>query len=192
MHLIFDTDLLTISIAGLLIGLLFCFFGKKLLGFVIVLFGFLIGYSLGAQVVCDVLNKTLSSSPWIPWVTGFVSAGLSLVAWKVSMFFAGTVIGLFAVRGLLPGIPGIAHVAIALTAGVLVQVYRTPVISFITALAGGYIAGTSALALLERSGFLKTIGLYAEGGNSGFIIGIVLTAIFAIIGYFYQTRELKD
>lgn len=192
MHLIFETDLLTISIVGLLIGLLFCFLGKKLLGFVIVFFGFLIGYTLGAQVVCDVLNKTISGSPWIPWVTGFVSAGLSVVAWKISMFFAGTVIGLFAVRGLLPGIPGIAHVGIALAAGVLVQIYRTPVIAFITALAGGYIAGSSALAILERVGFLRIIGLYSESNNSGFIIGMVLTAIFTITGYFYQTRELKD
>ncbi len=192
MHLIFETDLLTLSIAGLVIGLIFCFFGKKLLGFVILLFGFLIGYSLGAQVVCDALNQTISSSPWIPWVTGLVSAGLSVVAWKISMFFAGTVIGLFAVRGLLPGIPGVAHAGIALAIGILVQVYRTPVIAFITALAGGYVAGSSALDILDRAGFLRTIGMYTENTNSGFIIGIALTAIFAITGYFYQTKDLKD
>lgn len=192
MHIIFETDLLTITIVGLLIGLLFCFLGKKLLGFVIVLFGFLIGYTLGAQVVCDVLNKTISSSPWIPWVAGFVSAGLSVVAWKISMFFAGTVIGLFAARGLLPGIPGIAHAGIALAIGVLVQIYRTPVIAFITALAGGYLAGSSVMAILDRVGFLRTIGLYSESTNSGFIIEIVLTVILTITGYFYQTRELKE
>ena len=192
MHLIFNTDLLTIHIVGLLIGLLFCFMGKKVLGFVVVLFGFLIGYTLGAQVICDALNKTISGSPWIPWVTGFVSAALSVVAWKISMFFAGTVIGLFAARALLPEIPGIAHIGIALAAGVLVQVYRTPVIAFITALAGGYIAGSSALAILGRFGFLRAIGLYTESTDIGFIIGIALTAIFVITGYFYQTRELEE
>ncbi|MCK4671177.1 MAG: hypothetical protein KAT47_01455 [Candidatus Aegiribacteria sp.] len=192
MNLIIETNLFAIPIVGLLIGLLFCFLGKKLLGFVLVLFGFLIGYTIGAEFVCDALNKTVTGSPWIPWLTGLVSAGLSVVAWKISMFFAGTIIGLFAARGIFPGIPGIAHVGIALTIGVLVQIYRTPVIAFITALVGGYIAGFSALVLLDQVGFTRTLGSYSENLNSGFIIGIALTAIFAITGYFYQTRELKE
>ncbi len=192
MNLIIETDLFAIPIIGLLIGLLFCFLGKKLLGFVLVLFGFMIGYTIGAEFVFDALNKTVTGSPWIPWVTGLVSAGLSVIAWKISIFFAGSIIGLFAARGLLPGIPGIAHAGIALTAGVLVQIYRTPVIAFITALAGGYIAGFSALAIIDRIGFIQVIGSYSENVNCGFIIGIILTAIFTIIGYFYQTRELKE
>ena len=192
MHLIFETDLLTISIVGFLVGLLFCFFGKKLLGLVIVVFGFLIGYTLGAQYVFDILNKTISSSPWIPWVTGAVAAGLSVVAWKISMFFAGTVIGLFAARSLLPGIPDIGHLGIAVVSGVLAQVYRTPVIAFITALGGGYVAGSSALALLQRLGFQSAIGSYTEGTDTGLIIGIALTAIFTVTGYFYQTKALKQ
>lgn len=192
MNLILETNLFAVPIIGLLIGLLFCLLGKKLLGFVIILFGFLIGYTVGAEFVCDTLNKTVSGSPWIPWVTGLVSAGLSVVAWKISMFFAGTIIGLFAARGLLPGIPGLAHVGIALVIGILVQIYRTPVIAFITALAGGYIAGFSALAILDKAGFIRTLGSYSENVNSGFIIGIALTAIFTVVGYFYQTRELKD
>ena len=192
MNMIIETDLFAIPFVGLIIGLLFCFLGKKLLGFVIVLVGFLIGYTLGPQFVCDALNKTVSGSPWIPWVTGFVSAGLSVVAWKISIFFAGTVIGLFAARGLLPGIPGIAHAGIALAIGILVQIYRTPVIAFITALAGGYVAGSSALAILDQAGFIRTLGSYSENVNIGFIIGIALTAIFTITGYLYQTRELKE
>jgi hypothetical protein len=192
MNLIIESDLLTIPIVGLLVGLLFCFLGRKLLGFVIILFGFLIGYTLGAQFVCDILNKTISGSPWIPWVTGVVSAGLSVVAWKISIFFAGTIIGLFAARCIFPGIPGIAHAGIALAAGVLVQIYRTPVIAFITALAGGYLAGSSSLAILDQAGLIKTLGSYSENINIGFIIGIALTAILTITGYFYQTRELKD
>ena len=192
MNLIIESNLFAIPIVGLIIGLLFCFLGRKLLGFVLVLFGFLIGYTMGAEVICDALNKTITSSPWIPWVTGLVSAGLSVVAWKISMFFAGTIIGLFAARGLLPGIPGIAHVGIALAIGVLVQIYRTPVISFITALAGGYIAGFSALTLLDQTGFIETLGSYSESISTGFIIGIALTAIFTVTGYFYQTRELKE
>ncbi|MCK4505462.1 MAG: hypothetical protein KAW14_07595 [Candidatus Aegiribacteria sp.] len=192
MNLIIENNLLAIPIVGVLVGLLFCFMGKKLLGFIIILFGFLIGYTIGAQFVCDVLNRTIIGSPWIPWVTGLVSAGLSVVAWKISIFFAGTVIGLFAARGILPGIPGIAHGGIALAVGVLVQIYRTPVIAFITALAGGYIAGFSVLAILDQAGFIQTLGLYSENINIGFIIGIALTAIFTIIGYFYQTRELKE
>ncbi len=192
MHLIFETDLLAISIVGLLVGVLFCFFGKKLLGLVIVVFGFLIGYTLGAQFVFDALNKTLSSSPWIPWVTGLIAAGLSVVAWRISMFFAGTVIGLFAARSLFPGIPGIGHLGIAVAAGVLAQVYRTPVIAFITALGGGYVAGSSALALLQRFGFVSAISSYTENADGGFIIGIALTAIFTITGYFYQTKALKQ
>lgn len=192
MHLILGSDLLTVPIVGLLVGLLLCFMGKKILGFIIILFGFLIGYTWGAQVLSDVLNRAISCSPWIPWVAGVVGAALGIVAWKVSMFFAGTVIGLFIARGLFPDIPAIAHTGIALSTGILVQIYKDPVLAFSTALGGGLIAGSSIVSILRSLGMLEVTGLQVVTANRGFIPYIVLSIILTIIGYLFQTRKLND
>jgi len=134
---------------------------------------------------------TIHSSPWMPWATGAAGAVLGLVAWKVSMFLAGTVIGLFLARGLLPGLPGIAHIGIALSAGVLVHIFKDPIVSLLTAIAGAYIAAGSAVILLDGLGFLDAIGSYSESSNTALIISAVLALIFAVVGYKFQTKDIS-
>ncbi len=191
MNLILQAEFFTLPYISFLVGLVFCFLGRKLLGLIVILFGFIIGYTWGAGLLADLIGSTLSEFPWIPFAAGAAGAVLGLLAWKVSLFFAGTVIGLFIVRGLFPALPGLAHVGIALASGVLVQLYRDPVIALLTAIAGGYIAAGSAVIMLDMIGFLKTVGVYTESSNTGSFIAVALTVIFAITGYKFQTRDIS-
>lgn len=191
MNTILEADIFTLPYVSFLAGLVFCLLGRKLLGVIVIIFGFFIGYTWGAVLLSDIMGRTIASSPWIPWVAGAAGAALGLVAWKVSMFFAGAVIGLFIARGLLPSIPGIAHAGISLLAGILVQIFKDPIISLLTAIAGAYIAAGSAVIMLNMVGFLDAIGSYTKSSNAALVITIVLTLIFTFVGYKFQTRDLN-
>ena len=191
MNVILDADIFTLPYISFLVGLVFCLLGRKLLGVIVILFGLLIGYTWGSVFLADIVGRTIASSPWIPWVMGAVGLAMGLVAWKISMFLAGVIIGLFIARGFLPTIPGIAHTGIALVAGILAHMYREPIISLLTAIAGAYIAAGSAVIMLDSVGFLDTVGAYMESSYAASIITIVLTLIFAFVGYKFQARDLN-
>lgn len=191
MNLILDAQVFTLPYVSFFAGLLFCFLGRKLLGLIVVSLGFLIGFSWGASLLADIIGTTIYSSPWIQWAAGVAGIALGLVAWKFSMLLIGTVIGLFIARGLLPSAPGVAHAGIALTAGILVHLYRDPVIALLTAISGAFIAAGSAVILLNMIGFLDAIGVYTELSNTASIIVIILTCIFALTGYKFQTRDIN-
>ncbi len=191
MNLILDAQIFAIPYISFLAGLLFCFLGRKMLGFIVILFGFLTGYTWGAELLADVIGTTVSSSPWISWAAGIAGATLGLVAWKFSMFLIGTLIGLFLARGLLPAVPGIAHAGIAIISGILVHLYRDPVIALLTAISGAYIAAGSAVIMMSKFGFLDAIGGYSESSNTASVIVVILTGIFAVTGYKFQTRDIN-
>lgn len=189
MDIILEADIFTVPMVSFIAGLIFCVLGRKLLGFLVVLFGFFIGFSWLPPWLADATGSSLSSSPWIPWVCGVLGAALGLVAWKVSMFFAGAVVGLFAARGLLPGMNGIVHVGIALLSGFLVHVQREPVLALLTATAGSYIATGSAMIMLEDIGFVGAVAGFLDAANPAPVIAAVLLIIFVITGYKFQARS---
>lgn len=183
-------DPVTWSFISIVLGLLFCFMGRKILPVIVILLGFAIGYSWGAKPLADLLN---SSASWVPWLAGGVAAILSVVLWKVSVFFAGTVIGLFVMRDLFPSLAQLIHVVAALAFGALVQLFRKPVIALFTALAGAYMTGTGLAVLAVDFGLIGTVGLVAEGaGNMPRMIQVGVTVILTIVGYLFQTKKLED
>ena len=190
MNILLSAGIFTLPYISFVVGLVFCFFGRKLLGIIVIMFGFLIGYTWGSAFLADIIGTTIASSVWIPWVAGFLGASLGLLAWKVSMFLAGSVVGLFIARGLLPTIPGIAHAAIALFAGILVHIYRDPVVALLTSIAGAYIVAGSSIIMLDSIGFLDAIGMYLASSGTTLIITAVLTLIFTLVGYKFQTMNL--
>ncbi|MFO8183768.1 MAG: hypothetical protein R6U39_06290 [Candidatus Aegiribacteria sp.] len=189
MDIILEADIFTYPMVSFIAGLIFCVLGRKLLGFLVILFGFFIGYGWLSPWLAEVTGSSLSSSPWIRWICGALGAALGLVAWKVSMFFAGAVVGLFAARGLLPGLHGIVHVAIAILAGFLVHVQREPVLALLTATAGSYIATGSAMIMLEDIGFVGAVASFLDASNPAPVIAAVLLVIFVIVGYKFQARS---
>lgn len=191
MNVILEADIFSLPYVSFLTGLAFCLLGRKLLGVIVILFGLLLGYTWGSVLLADIIGRTVASTPWIPWVMGAVGVALGVVAWKISMFLVGLIIGLFIARGFLPTAPGIAHTGIALVAGILVHMYRDPIISLLTAIAGAYIAAGSAVIMLNKVGFLDAIGAYMESSYAASVITIVLTLIFAFVGYKFQSRDLN-
>jgi hypothetical protein len=189
MNAILQAEIFYLPLVSFIVGLIFCFLGRKLLGFIVVVFGFFIGYNWLSSLVVSLTGSSIAASPWIPWVSGAVGAALGLVAWKVSMFLAGTVIGLFAARGFLPNMNGIIHVAIALAAGTLVHVYKEPIIALLTAIAGSYVATGSAMIMLEEIGFVRAIAGFTDASNPAPVIAAVILLIFAITGYKFQARS---
>ena len=186
-----DGHLFALPYVSFIAGLLFCFLGRKLLGVIVILFGLIIGYTWGAGLLADAIGTTTTSSPWIPWATGIAGVVLGAIAWKLSMFLIGTVIGLFIARGLLPVAPGIAHAGIALTCGILTHLYREPVIALLTAISGAYIAAGSAVIMLNIFGFLNAVGIHSTSSNPATLLVVVLAGIFALTGYKFQMRGIN-
>ena len=191
MNLTLDGHVFAVPYISFIVGLLFCFLGRKLLGVIVILFGFIIGYTWGAALLADVMGTSVSSSPWIQWATGITGSILGLVAWQFSMFLIGTVIGLFIARGLLPTVPGVAHAGIALIGGILVHLYRDPVIALLTAISGAYIAAGSAVIMLNMIGFLAAVGIHSMSSNHATLLVVILTGIFALTGYKFQARGIN-
>jgi len=181
---------MTMAFIGLLLGILFCFMGRKVIGIIIVLLGFAIGYSWGGVPLGNLLN---SSGAWVPWVAGALGSIISVIAWKISMFFAGTVIGLFLVRGVFPELVQLAQVGIAFAIGVLVQFFKKPIISLFTAFAGAYMIGTTLAYMSIDLGLIDTVGLVDQGASSiPRYIQIGSTVILTVVGYLFQMRKLDD
>ena len=191
MNLILDGQVFALPYISFIAGLLFCLLGRKLLGVIVILFGLIIGYTWGASLLAGIMGTTIASSPWIPWAAGITGAILGLVAWKLSMFLIGTVIGLFIARGLLPAVAGVAHAGIALTCGILVHLYREPVIALLTAISGGFIAAGSTVILLNMIGFLSAVGIPSLASDNATLLVVILTGIFALTGYKFQMRDVN-
>ncbi len=191
MNHILDSQIFALPYISFIAGLFFCVLGRKLLGVIVILFGLIIGYTWGATLLADAMGTTTSSTPWIPWAAGIAGVVLGLVAWKLSMFLIGTIIGLFVARAFLPSVPGIAHAGIALTCGILVHLYREPVIALLTAISGAYIAAGSAVIMLNMVGFLRAVGIHSMAGNNAMLLVLILTGIFTLTGYKFQMRGVN-
>lgn len=183
-------DPVTYAFVSLVLGLLFCFMGRKILPFIVIVMGFAIGFTWGAPTLADLLNSTAS---WVPWLAGGIAAVLSVILWKVSVFFAGTIIALFVMRGLFPQLAELIHVVVALAFGALVQLFRKPIISLVTALSGAFMTGMGVSILVIEFGLVNTVDLVADGSEDlpRYILWGV-TALLTIVGYLFQTRKLED
>lgn len=190
MEVLLEADVFAIPYLSFIGGLFFCLMGRKLLGLIVIVFGFLIGYGWLTSLLGGILGIAPETSKWLPPVAGLLGAVLGLIAWRVSVFFAGTVVGLFVVRGFLPELPGLAHVAAALACGTLTHLFKDRIISLLTAIAGAYVAAGSAMILLDRIDFIDSLAGFIHVDDPGPGIGIGLVLIFAIVGYKFQVRNL--
>ena len=70
MDLVLQSEVFTLPFVSFIVGLVFCLLGRRILAFIVILFGFLIGYSWGTALLVSVLSISLHQYPWLPWAAG--------------------------------------------------------------------------------------------------------------------------
>ncbi|GEM_PF-1766984 len=189
MNLILEAEIFTFPMLSFIAGLFFCFLGRKILGIIVAVFGFLIGFSWLSPAIADISGIPLEGNNWLIWFSAVLGAILGLVTWIISIFFAGTVLGIFLARGLLPEINGFIHVVIGLIVGFLMNSFKEPVSAFFTSFAGAYVATGSAMIMLNDVGFSGSVARFLEVGDPDPAIAILLMLLFTFFGYKFQSRS---
>lgn len=198
------TERLLISLAALIIGAVFCFAGYRLFRILMVIWGFFIGFIVGAQAIASFFGTGLLATP-PGWVTGIV-CGLVLAVLAYALYTAaisilGGSIGYITGIGLMTGL-GLANLgdlvvivslilAIFFALLLLVLDLARMLIIAITALSGASAIVTSILLLL---GVIQTSFFQADAASS-FIEGspgwVMLWLAIAVIGGTFQMQNTQ-
>ncbi|MGN0433135.1 MAG: hypothetical protein ACI4EB_01240 [Bilifractor sp.] len=146
-----------LAVGSLILGILQCFFGFRLLRFWISVTGFLLGLYLGRTISSDFISEP----QYAPWLIGAV-CGFLLCFFAYRIYLSGVFIfcGLLAasVIGMIPFPEGHAWKAVLyilmaagfVLAGVLAVKFSRPAVIFITAGAGAVVS-VHALALMKTN-----------------------------------------
>ncbi|MDO4478975.1 MAG: hypothetical protein Q4B73_08055 [Lachnospiraceae bacterium] len=177
----FSSGALVSALITLVVAVVMCFFGYRLLKYIVAVFGFMFGVSLG-QWICSLFNggRVLNII-----ITLVIAIGLALVAFllfKVGVFILifGSVLVFFGAAALFTSVNMLIGVAVALVLAILGVVFIRPVSIFITGINGGLSIG-DALTTLVLAKLLPGMAIV------GAIIGLVL----AILGIIYQFKTTK-
>lgn len=146
-----------LAVGSLILGILQCFFGFRLLRFWISVTGFLLGLYLGRTISSDFISEP----QYAPWLIGAV-CGFLLCFFAYRIYLSGVFIfcGLLAasVIGMIPFPEGhawkvVLYILMAagfVLAGVLAVKFSRPAVIFITAGAGAAVS-VHALALMKTN-----------------------------------------
>lgn len=190
---------MTILSAVLLIGigLVACFFGKKLYRVVLGLFGFVTGYYIASGLLLgqsDIVH--LLGSIAVGVVLFIVFYALYKFAYILFGAFLGLAAGALLAHALdLTGVVYlIVAVVLAIIGGVLGNIFADPIIRLATAFGGAIqvIAGVGGLA--------AAIGLSlplvdvshastAQTSTTALIVSLVLVGLLGVVGFVFQTRQ---
>ena len=174
-NLVFASRILGIALAcfTIIIGLLNCFKGYKLFKILIMLYGLILGFTVGT-----ILTESTIAGFGIGVLTGALTYGL----YYFGVFFIGALAGLFLyiyyIMEFLESMP--LAFLLAIGGGILALVYQKLMITFSTSVTGAFsiIQGTR---LLIYALFFKAIL------PPVFVIGLI--AIFlSAVGFFYQYK----
>ncbi len=176
------------TIITMVISLIFCFFGYKLLKFFVALTGFLIGCAIGT-VIAGQMNVNASISLVIALVIGTAAALTAFFLYKAGVFIlTAAVSGLLAAGFLYERMNHVAVIAIAVIAGILIGVvsvyFVRPAVIVSSGLSGGF----------AFAGHLITniIGKYINISNASdldTVITLIAGIILAVLGMIYQFRH---
>lgn len=171
-----------IMVATIVIGLLICFFGLKLVKIVSAVLGFLIGASAGAGVAATLGIDDIALVV-IAVVCAVGLAVLSYLIYRVGVFIMTFLysLGMFLT---LFGMSSMAMLIIAavvsLILAILAAVFVEPVIIIITAVCGGMSAGP---AIIRLAAF--TVPSWA-----GYAVGAVLAILGMIVQFALHSRKI--
>ncbi|MBN1435367.1 hypothetical protein JW921_11440 [Candidatus Fermentibacterales bacterium] len=139
-------------VALVAIGLVICFHGRPLFGFVLALLGFLVAWRLSETLLIG-----LQAGPaLVRWGSLGIGALVALVSgflFRSCLFMAGSVVGWFLVGGWFPASSLLLHVAGAFFCGLLLFLCSDVLIAVLTSLAGALLAARGAMGLLSLLDF---------------------------------------
>lgn len=171
-----------VSIAGVVLGLLICFLGLKLIRVLAALAGFLAGGILGI-VVSQMLG--LQEMPFlvVTLVAAVIVAVLSAALYRFGVFLWVCYLGI-STGLLLMDSDSIVLMIVCIGAGlllaILASIFLDPLIIIVSALTGGFLAGASIAGL--------------AGFEDHFLITCVIGAALAILGlavqFLMKSREV--
>lgn len=157
-------------IASVVIGLLFCFLGLKLIKVISALTGFCAGAAAGA-VINSIAGVTGFTRVIIIFACAVVLAALVFFLHRVGIFlitFAATIFAVFTFAGANEKIYVMAALGAAVVLGAAAMIFADQGAIIVTSLIGGYSAGTGIAS--------------AAGFTSNVFIGLGIAAALAVIG----------
>jgi len=181
------------GIGLILLGMLVCFLGYRLLRVVLGIVGFLAGAVGATWLGGDVLHI---SRVWLliaGLVGGIVGAVLAAVLFKVGVFILGAAGGALAALALLSAPRPLVLVAVAVAGGILTLLLQKPLVSIATAFIGawGVVAGAFHLAgWYELPDGLGRLGNFAGLGQRGLMM-LGAWVVLGIIGTIVQLSARK-
>jgi hypothetical protein len=185
--------LTTISPALMLVaGFIVCFFGYRLLRFTLALAGFAVGLALGLAVAGLIHGVSQVFTIAIGIVCGILGAVLATVLYKVGVFLVGAGAGVLVATIIVTATgwhyPMLARLIAAIAGGILTLILERPLISVLSAFAGGWGVVFGAFKLLGWHH--GTAGARTPPANYGMMIACWL--VLGLIGAGVQLRKKED
>lgn len=160
--------------AAIVVGILICFFGLKLVKFLGALIGFFLGAAIGG-VIALVAGLEGLVFAGVVIVGGFILGILSWFIYRIGVFFLVLAqVFSIGIAFLQPSssILLVVVLAVALVLAILAVIFVEPFVMVVSGLAGGLAAGTN-------------IGLLAGFADNGWI-GVGIGAVIAVAGIIVQ------
>ncbi len=169
-----------VMIAGVVIGLLICLFGLKLVRLLTALTGGIIGLGIGAVIA---VVAGVEGIPFIAImaVCAVVLAAVSFLLYRFGVFCMTFFISIAFIGALLPGnsLPiVITMYAVSLLLAVLSAIYVEPIVIVLTAVYGGIMVGTMAGRLANLDDWM------------GYVAGAVIAVIGMVLQFTMQSRKV--
>jgi hypothetical protein len=179
----------TVSPVLLLIaGFVVCFFGYRLLRFTLGLAGFCVGLALGLAVAGLITGISQAVTIIIAIVGGILGAVLASLLYRLGVFLLGAGAGAL-LAGIIVAATGSHHALLiralaAIVGGILTLVLERPLVSILSAFAGGW---GIVLAAFKLFGWYHPAGARQPPANYGIMIACWL--VLALIGAAIQLRS---
>jgi hypothetical protein len=177
MDILLMLDPLAAAILMLVVGICFCFFGRKLIIFALAVACFIMGWLYGGELISSLSDSSFLIE-WGPWICGVLASVLGILLYKLSVFTAGALIVWFLLESHVPEVHIALRVFGALAAGGLLLAFRKPLLSMLTALLGSSMAALASVSILAHVAVSVSTLVYW-----------LLLAVLAAAGFSVQMRS---
>lgn len=171
-----------IIIAGIVIGLIICFFGLKLVKVIAGLLGFIIGASAGAAIAAFMGIEGIGFVV-IAIVGAVILAVLSFLVYRIGVFFMTFICAIGVLIGIFSNVNTVVTViltVVSLILAILAAVFVDPVIIIITGLCGGLSAGP---LVMQLAGMGEPVWI-------GYVVGVVLAVLGMWVQFIMHSRKI--